>query len=56
MAIQERKIYFAMEIQADKMTDLKKEFFLVYLIKMLTYLIMKIAHFKYKNQKSLQQE
>ena len=56
MVIQERKIYFAMEIQEDKMIDSKKEYFLVYLTKMQIYLIMKIVHFKYKNRKSLQQE
>lgn len=56
MDIQEKKIYFAMEILVDKMTDLKKEYFLAYWIKMQTYSIMKIVHFKYKNQKSQQQE
>jgi hypothetical protein len=56
MDIQERRTYFAMGIQEDKMIDLKREYFLVYSTKMQTYLIMKIAHFKCKNLKNLQLE
>lgn len=45
-----------MEIQEDRTIDLKREFFLVYLIKTLICLTMKIARFKCKNQKSPQLE
>lgn len=55
MVIREKKIFFATAILVDLMIVLKKEYFLVYLIRMLIYLVMKIAVSVFKNQKNQQQ-
>jgi hypothetical protein len=56
MVIHEKRIFFVMAILEDQMIVLKKEYFLVYLIRMLICLVMKTVVSVYKNQKNRQQE
>ena len=56
MVIQEKRIFFVMEILEDLMIALRKEYFLVYLIRMLICLVMKTVVSVYKNQKNRPQE
>ena len=56
MVIHEKRIFFVMVILEDLMIALKKEYFLVYLIRTLICLVMKTVVSVYKNQKNRQQE
>lgn len=56
MVIQEKRIFFVMVILEDLMIALKKEYFLVCLIRMLICLVMTTAVSVSKNQKNQQLE
>ena len=55
MVIRVKRIFFVTAILEDLMIVLKKEYFLVYLIRMPIYLVMKIAVSVFKNLKNQQQ-
>jgi len=56
MVIQDVETFLCMVVVIKELIDLKKEFFLYYFIKIVTFLILNIVTSKFKNKKNQQVE